>query len=268
MVIPVGAEENFEGVIDLIKMKKITFDEASQGQKMIESDIPAELIDEAKKWRHELIEKAAEQDDALLEKYLGEELTNEEVMRAVRKATIARKIVPVLCGTAFKNKGVQMILNAVVDYLPSPLDIPPVICAVEKEANSRMADDAAPVLRHGLQDHVRQAHGQADLRAHLLRHAQARAKPSTTARATAPSAWAACCACTPTSRSRWKGLRGRDRGRGGLRRHQDRRHPVQRRQSHPPDGHHLPGPRGLHQHQAGQPGRQREVERGPVPPGR
>ena len=145
LVIPVGAEENFEGVIDLIKMKKITFDEASQGQKMIESDIPAEMLEEAKKWRHDLIEKAAEQDDSLLEKYLGgEELSNEEVMRAVRKATIARTMVPVLCGTAFKNKGVQMILNAVVDYLPSPLDSPPVICAVEKEANTRMADDAAP----------------------------------------------------------------------------------------------------------------------------
>jgi elongation factor G len=102
-------------------------------------------VDEATKWRHNLIEKAAESDDTLLEKYLsGDELTVEEVMAAVRKATIARKMVPLFCGSSFKNKGVQIILNAVVDYLPSPLDIPPVICAVEKEANQRMADDKAP----------------------------------------------------------------------------------------------------------------------------
>ncbi len=145
MVIPIGAEEKFEGVVDLVKMCAVRFDEESQGQKMIEGPIPAELVEEAKKWRHNLIEKAAEQDDSLLEKYLnGTELTNEEVMAAVRKATIARKIVPLFCGSAFKNKGVQIILNAVVDYLPSPVDIPPVICAIEKEANSRMADDKAP----------------------------------------------------------------------------------------------------------------------------
>ena len=145
LVIPIGAEDKFEGVVDLVKMKAMRFDESSQGQKMIEGEIPAELLEEAKTWRHNLIEKAAEQDDTLLEKYLGgNELTNEEMMTAIRKATIARRMVPVLCGTAFKNKGVQLILNAVVDYLPSPVDIPPVICAVEKEANSRMADDSAP----------------------------------------------------------------------------------------------------------------------------
>ena len=145
LVLPIGREENFEGVVDLVKMCAVRFDEASQGQTMVEGPIPAELAEEAKNWRHNLIEKAAEQDDSLLEKYLGgEELSNEEVMSAVRKATIARKIVPLFCGSAFKNKGVQIILNAVVDYLPSPLDIPPVICAVEKEANTRMADDTAP----------------------------------------------------------------------------------------------------------------------------
>ncbi|MCS6772309.1 MAG: elongation factor G [Kiritimatiellae bacterium] len=145
LVIPIGAEDNFQGVVDLVKMKAITFDEATQGQRMIESDIPAELVEEAQKWRHHLIEKAAEQDDALLEKYLsGEELTTEELMAAIRKATIARRMTPVFCGSAFKNKGVQLILNGVVDYLPSPLDIPPVICAKEKEANVRMADDNAP----------------------------------------------------------------------------------------------------------------------------
>jgi elongation factor G len=145
MVVPIGKEEKFEGIIDLVKMVAVRFDEESQGQKMVEGPIPDDLVEEAKKWRHNLIEKAAEQDDTLLEKYLGgTDLTNEEVMSAVRKATIARKIVPLFCGSAFKNKGVQIILNAVVDYLPSPMDIPPVICAVEKELNQRMADDKAP----------------------------------------------------------------------------------------------------------------------------
>ena len=145
MVIPIGAEDHFEGVVDLVKMVAVRFDEASQGQTMVEGPIPENLVEDAKKWRHHLIEKAAELDDTLLEKYLGGvELTNEEMMAAIRKATIARKIVPLFCGSSFKNKGVQIILNAVVDYLPSPMDIPPVICAVEKEANSRMADDKAP----------------------------------------------------------------------------------------------------------------------------
>ncbi len=145
MVVPIGKEDHFEGVVDLVRMIAVRFDEESQGQKMVEGPIPPELMEETQKWRHNLIEKAAETDDTLLEKYLGgEELSNAEVMAAVRKATIARKIVPLFCGSSFKNKGVQIILNAVVDYLPSPLDIPPVICAVEKEANSRDADDSAP----------------------------------------------------------------------------------------------------------------------------
>jgi elongation factor G len=145
LVLPIGAEEKFEGVVDLVKMCAVRFDEASQGQKTIEGPIPDALREDAKKWRQNLIEKAAEQDDALLEKYLaGSELTNAEMMTAIRRATISRRMVPVLCGTAFKNKGVQLILDAVVDYLPSPMDIPPVICAQEKEANQRMADDSAP----------------------------------------------------------------------------------------------------------------------------
>ncbi len=145
MVVPIGREDYFEGVVDLVKMCAVRFDEATQGHTMIEGPIPENLVEEATKWRHNLIEKAAESDDTLLEKYLGgEELSVEEVMAAVRKATIARKMVPLFCGSSFKNKGVQIILNAVVDYLPSPMDIPPVICAVEKEANQRMADDTAP----------------------------------------------------------------------------------------------------------------------------
>ncbi len=145
VAIPMGAEENFVGLVDLVKMVAVTFDEDSQGHKRIEGPIPAEYQEAAQKWRHNLIEKAAELDDALLEKYLGgEELTNEEVVAAIRQATIARRIVPVLCGTAFKNKGVQMLLDAVVDYLPSPIDIPPVICAQEKEANQRPPSDDAP----------------------------------------------------------------------------------------------------------------------------
>jgi len=145
LVIPIGAEDNFKGVVDLVKMKAITFDESSQGLKVIEGEIPADLVESAQEWRHNLIEKAAEQDDALLEKYLGgEELTVQEAMGAIRKATIARSMVPVLCGSSFKNKGVQLLLDAAVDYLPSPLDIPPVTDAEEKETNIRKPDDSEP----------------------------------------------------------------------------------------------------------------------------
>ncbi len=128
MVIPIGASDTFRGVVDLLSMKALTFDEESQGLKVIESEIPAELREEAEKWRQNLIEKIAETDDALLEKFFaGEEITVEELIPAIRKATIARTIVPVLCGTAFKNKGVQTLLDAVVNYLPSPLDLPNVV---------------------------------------------------------------------------------------------------------------------------------------------
>ncbi|QDX21459.1 elongation factor G [Pandoraea pnomenusa] len=123
--IPIGAEDNFQGVVDLVKMKGIVWDEASKGVKFDYVDIPANLKDTAQEWHDKMIEAAAEADEALLEKYLGgETLTEDEIRAGLRKRTVAGEIVPMLCGTAFKNKGVQAMLDAVIDYLPSPVDVP------------------------------------------------------------------------------------------------------------------------------------------------
>ncbi|MFZ2999820.1 MAG: elongation factor G [Undibacterium umbellatum] len=125
--VPIGAEDLFEGVIDLVKMKAIIWDAASQGMKFEYRDIPENLLADAQKWRENMVEAAAEASEELMNKYLEEgDLTEEEIKAALRQRTIASEIVPMMCGTAFKNKGVQAMLDAVVEYLPSPLDIPPV----------------------------------------------------------------------------------------------------------------------------------------------
>ena len=125
--IPIGAEEKFEGVVDLVKMKAIYWDEATQGMKYELSDIPAGLVDEAKKWREKMVEAAAEANDDLTHKYLeGHDLSIDEIKQGLRIRTIKNEIVPMLCGSAFKNKGVQAMLDAVIDYMPSPIDIKPV----------------------------------------------------------------------------------------------------------------------------------------------
>jgi elongation factor G len=125
--IPIGAEEKFEGVIDLVTMQAIYWDEESQGMKFEKKPVPPELAAEAKEWRDKMIEAAAEANEELMNKYLEtNELSIEEIKRGLRLRTIANEIVPMLCGTAFKNKGVQAMLDAVIDYLPSPVDIPPV----------------------------------------------------------------------------------------------------------------------------------------------
>ncbi len=134
LVIPIGQGEEFRGLVDLIQMKAIYFDEESRGQTLIVEEIPAEMLEEARHWRAHLVEKSAEQDEALIEKFFAdEELSAEDILKVVRKATIARAVIPVLCGTAFKNKGVQALLNAVVDFLPSPLDVPSVTEALTAE---------------------------------------------------------------------------------------------------------------------------------------
>lgn len=140
---PIGAEDKFFGVIDLVKMKAIIWDEASQGMKFEYGDIPAELAADAKKWRENMVEAAAEASEELMNKYLEEgDLTEAEIKAALRARTVANEIVPMLCGTAFKNKGVQAMLDAVIDYLPSPLDIPPVPGLDEDdEPTSRKAED-------------------------------------------------------------------------------------------------------------------------------
>ncbi len=143
IVIPIGAEENFRGVVDLRKMKAIIWDEASQGMKFNFEEIPAELLEDAKKWRENMVEAAAEASETLMNKYLEEgDLTEEEITLGLRTRTIASEIQPMLCGTAFKNKGVQRMLDAVIELMPSPIDIPPVGGTDDSEQPvTRKADD-------------------------------------------------------------------------------------------------------------------------------
>lgn len=144
VVIPIGAEDTFKGVIDLVKMKAIIWDEASQGIKFDYEDIPAELQGAAEEWREKLVEAAAESSEELMNKYLETGALEEaEINLAIRQRTIAGEIQPMLCGTAFKNKGVQRMLDAVIDYLPSPVDIPPVE-GTDDNGNEvkRQADDS------------------------------------------------------------------------------------------------------------------------------
>jgi elongation factor G len=134
VVVPIGAEDSFKGVIDLLKMKAIIWDEASQGMKFEYHDIPAELVGVAEEWRANMVEAAAEANEDLMNKYLEEgELPEEDVIAGLRARTLACEIQPMLCGTAFKNKGVQRMLDAVIQYLPSPIDIPPVAGVDEDE---------------------------------------------------------------------------------------------------------------------------------------
>jgi len=142
--IPIGAEDKFLGVVDLVKMKAIFWDDASQGMKFEFREIPADLVELAKEWREKMVEAAAEAEESLLNKYLESgELTEEEIKRALRKRTIANEIVPMLCGSAFKNKGVQAMLDAVIEYMPAPTDIPPVKGELEngKEGERKPSDD-------------------------------------------------------------------------------------------------------------------------------
>ena len=125
--LPLGVESSFAGIIDLIRMKAVVWDDESLGAKFHDEEIPADLLDQAKKYREALIEQAVELDEAATEAYLEGKMPSEEQLKAlIRKGTIANAFVPILCGSAFKNKGVQPMLDAVVDYLPSPLDVPPV----------------------------------------------------------------------------------------------------------------------------------------------
>jgi len=145
--LPIGAEENYKGLIDLVTMKAIIWEEEALGAKFNESEIPADLMELAVEYREKMIEEVSSHDDAMMEKYLGgEELTEEEIKAAIRQATIDIKICPVICGSAFKNKGVQALLDAVLDYLPSPLDIPAIkgVDADTEAEIERNASDAEP----------------------------------------------------------------------------------------------------------------------------
>tara|TARA_B100001123_G_scaffold21287_1_gene23441 strand:- start:1618 stop:3600 length:1983 start_codon:yes stop_codon:yes gene_type:complete len=145
--IPLGEGELYTGLIDLIRQVEIVYNDESLGSEWTEGPVPDALVDQVAGLRHELIEAAVEHDEELLEKYLeGQELTEDEIRQAVRKATLANAITPVLCGSAFKNKGVQRLLDAVVEFLPSPVDVPPVEGHLQhsETLSSRTAEDEAP----------------------------------------------------------------------------------------------------------------------------
>src|SRR5207245_9472603 len=145
--LPIGSEDQFKGVVDLVRMKALVFKDENLGAKYEVLDVPEEMKADAEHYREKMVESIAEQHDELLEKYLaGEALSIDELKGALREATIAQKITPVLCGSAFKNKGVQPLLDGVVDYLPSPVDIPPVkgINPDDESFTQRKADDKEP----------------------------------------------------------------------------------------------------------------------------
>ncbi|MGE5737335.1 MAG: elongation factor G [Betaproteobacteria bacterium] len=144
--VPIGAEDKFEGVVDLVKMKAIYWDDSSQGMKYDMREIPAELADIANEWREKMLESAAEANEEVMNKYLESgQLSVEEIKRSLRARAIAGEIVPMLCGSAFKNKGVQAMLDAVIDYMPAPTDIPPVTGELENgQEGERKASDDEP----------------------------------------------------------------------------------------------------------------------------
>jgi elongation factor G len=147
MQLPIGAEDKFAGIVDLITMKAVVWEDESLGAKFHQEEIPADLKAQADEYREKLLEAAADADEALMEKYLdGKPISEAELRAAIRKATLALKIVPIVCGTAFRNKGVQPMLDAVVDFLPSPVDIPPVkgVIASTDKPDERPARDDVP----------------------------------------------------------------------------------------------------------------------------
>ena len=145
--LPYGGESEFKGLIDIVKMKAVVWDGDEKDSKYSDVDIPAEYLDKAKQYRAELLDIVASEDEALMEKYLEEgDLSDAELRAGIRKGTLAFSFVPILCGSAFKNKGIQQMLDAVVDYMPSPLDIPDTagVKPDSEEPMTRKADDAAP----------------------------------------------------------------------------------------------------------------------------
>src|SRR5581483_8323858 len=145
--LPIGAENNFKGIVDLVRMKGVVWEDESLGAKYHDIDIPADMVEQAKEYREKLIEAAVELDDAAMTAYLDGKEPDEATLKSlIRKAVISGAFYPVLCGSAFKNKGVQPLLDAVVDYLPSPLDVPP-IKGIDDKGNDtvRKASDSEPL---------------------------------------------------------------------------------------------------------------------------
>ena len=225
--IPIGREDKFEGVVDLVEMKAYYYRD-DLGTTFDVVDIPDDLRAEAEKHRHTMIEAVAEMDDELTHKYLeGEELTIPEIKRGLRLGTLTTRIIPVLTGSALRNKGVQKMLDAVVDYLPSPLDVPPMI-AIDPRTGGEVVRDAGrqgAVQRPGLQDRGRPVRRQARVLPGLLGHAQGRlVRPepdegqARADRAHPPDA-------REPPRGDRRGLRRRHRRRGRPEGHLHRRHP-------------------------------------------
>ena len=201
--LPVGAEDHFEGVIDLVKMKAIIWDDASQGVRFEYRDIPANMQVEAEAWREKMVEKAAEANETLLEKYLsGEALSEEEIKQGLRARTVANEIVPMLCGSAFKNKGVQAMLDAVIDYLPSPVDVPAIKGHDERDREiERHPTDKEPFSALAFKIMTDPFVGQlVFFRAYsgVVKSGDSVYIPGKERR----SGWAASCRCTPTSGAR------------------------------------------------------------------
>ena len=194
--LPIGAESDFRGVVDLVRMRGITWKEETLGAEFVYGPIPDELAEQAAEYRRQLVEMAVEQDEAALEAYLeGQEPDPETLIRCIRAGAVTGAFVPVICGSAFKNKGVQPLLDAVVDFLPSPLDVPPV---QRRQARHRRRDGPAVVRRREvlgarLQDHERSVRRHAHLHPRLLGRGADRASRCRTPSRTSPNASAACC---------------------------------------------------------------------------
>ena len=239
--LPIGSEDKFLGVVDLIKMKSITYKDETMGADYIVGEIPADMLDEAKHYREQLIEKVSEADDKILEKYLhGEEITEDEIKAALRKArellgaqTRARApSCPVICGSAFKNKGVQPLLDAVVDFLPSPLDVPSIQGLDPTKSDEtiieRPATDDAPFSALAFKNHDRPVRRSADVLPGVLGRADRRferlQRDQAAHRAHRPAAEDA----RQQARRNQGSLRGRHRRGGRPQERLDRRHAVRR----------------------------------------
>ena len=274
--LPIGAEDKFVGVIDLVQMKAITYKDETMGADYVVSEIPADMMDEAQKYREQLIEKVSEADDKLLEKYLhGEEITEEEIKTALRKRvnssvhTEGEKaepaFVPVICGSAFKNKGVQPLLDAIVDYLPSPVEVP-AIKGFDPDKGADVDHRASggrrrAVLGARVQDHDRPVRRSADVHPRLLGRHDVRVVglqlDQAEDRAPRPAAEDA----REQARRDQGSLRGRHRrGRRPEERH-DRRHDLRREEAGRPRVDGLPGAGHLARHRAEDQGRPGEARR-------
>ena len=200
--LPIGAESEFKGVIDLLEEKALVWS-SDMGEEWETLDVPDALVTEAEDARHQLIDVVSNFDDTIMEKYLSEEpITAADLRRALRTATLAAEVVPVLCGSAFKNKGVQPMLDAVVDFLPSPLDLPPTEGhrpGHPDDIEERKADDAEPFSALAFKIMTDPYRRQADLHPGLLGHAAKGRRPSPTPPRTRRSGWAASSRCTPTT---------------------------------------------------------------------